>query len=149
MYRAKQGGTATFRFFTREMQGRLERTLQRKMPCVALLSPYQLQLYFQPQLALESKRIIGVEALLRWQHPELGQVAPSDFIPVAEEVAGILPIGEWVLRTAARQMKAWINAGMAPIVMAVNLSAVQFRQARLPEMVSHILDEFKLPPPCL
>ena len=149
MYRAKQGGRHTFRFFTREMQERSERTLQLENALRRALELDQLQLHFQPQLALESKRIIGVEALLRWQHPELGQVAPSDFIPVAEESGLILPIGEWVLRTAVRQMKAWMNAGMSPIVLAVNLSAVQFRQARLPELVSHILDEFKLPPPCL
>lgn len=149
MYRAKQNGRHTFRFFTREMQERSERTLQLENALRRALELDHLQLYFQPQLALESGRIIGVEALLRWQHPELGLVAPSDFIPVAEESGLILPIGEWVLRTAVRQMKAWMNNGMAPIVMAVNLSAVQFRQGRLPELVSQILNEYKLPPPCL
>ena len=149
MYRAKQGGRNTFRFFTREMQERSDRTLQLENALRRVLEFGQLQLHFQPQISLESGEIVGVEALLRWQHPEMGAVGPSDFIPVAEDSGLILPIGEWVLRTAVRQMKAWIDAGLSPQVMAVNLSAVQFRQARLPELVSQILDEFGLPPHCL
>ena len=149
MYRAKQSGRQTFRFFTREMQERSERTLQLENALRHALDLDQLQLHYQPQIAPGERRVIGVEALLRWQHPELGNVAPADFIPVAEDSGLILPIGEWVLRTAARQMKAWIDGGMAPLVMAVNLSAVQFRQSRLPERVSQILDEVGLPPRCL
>ncbi|MDP1925098.1 MAG: EAL domain-containing protein, partial [Thiobacillus sp.] len=91
-------------------------------------------------------RINGVEALLRWQHPELGMVAPADFIPLAEESGQILKIGEWVLRSAIRQIKAWMNDGLVPMVMAVNLSAVQFRHPHLPELVTQILDEEKLAP---
>ncbi len=149
MYRAKQGGRNTFRFFTREMQERSDRTLQLENALRRVLELDQLQLHFQPQMALENGRIIGVEALLRWQHPEMGTIPPGDFIPVAEESGLILPIGEWVLRSAVRQMKAWMDAGLAPMVMAVNLSAVQFRQANLPELVTQILDEFELPPHCL
>lgn len=149
MYRAKQGGRHTFRFFTREMQERSERTLQLENALRRVLELEQLRLHYQPQIALDGDRVIGVEALLRWEHPELGRVSPADFIPIAEDSGLILPIGEWVLRTAVRQMKAWIDAGMAPLVMSVNLSAVQFRQARLPELVSQILDEFGLPPRCL
>ncbi|MDP2029369.1 MAG: EAL domain-containing protein, partial [Thiobacillus sp.] len=91
-------------------------------------------------------RINGVEALLRWQHPELGMVAPADFIPLAEESGQILKIGEWVLRSAVRQIKAWMDDGLVPMVMAVNLSAVQFRHPHLPELVTQILDEEKLAP---
>jgi diguanylate cyclase (GGDEF)-like protein/PAS domain S-box-containing protein len=151
MYRAKQGGRNTFRFFTKEMQERSDRTLQLENALHRVLELEQLQLHYQPQIALKDGRVrvIGVEALLRWQHPDLGRVAPSDFIPVAEDSGLILPIGEWVLREAVRQMKAWMNDGMAPMVMAVNLSAVQFRQANLPELVSRILNEFKLPSHCL
>ena len=149
MYRAKQGGRHTFRFFTREMQERSERTLQLENALRRALELDQLQLHYQPQIALDQQRVIGAEALLRWRHPELGQISPGDFIPVAEDSGLILPIGEWVLRTAARQMKSWIDGGMAPLVIAVNLSAVQFRQARLPEWVSQILDEVGLPPHCL
>ena len=149
MYRAKQGGRNTYRFFTREMQERSERTLQLENALRRVLELDQLRLHFQPQMCVADGRVVGVEALLRWQHPDLGMVSPSDFIPVAEDSGLILPIGEWVLRTAVRQMKAWMDAGMAPIVMAVNLSAVQFRQANLPELVSQILHEFELPPRCL
>ncbi|SBT08358.1 PAS domain S-box/diguanylate cyclase (GGDEF) domain-containing protein [Candidatus Propionivibrio aalborgensis] len=149
MYRAKHGGRHTFRFFTREMQDRSDRALQLENFLRNALELDQLELHYQPQISLESGGIIGVEALLRWRHPELGSVAPGDFIPVAEDSGLILPIGEWVLRTAIRQMKAWIDAGLSPMVMAVNLSVVQFRQAKLPELVTQILDEFKLPAHCL
>ena len=131
------------------MQERSERTLQLENALRHALELDQLQLHYQPQIALDQQRVIGAEALLRWRHPELGQISPGDFIPVAEDSGLILPIGEWVLRTAARQMKSWIDGGMAPLVIAVNLSAVQFRQARLPEWVSQILDEVGLPPHCL
>ncbi|MBK7325095.1 MAG: EAL domain-containing protein [Propionivibrio sp.] len=149
MYRAKHGGRHTFRFFTREMQDRSDRALQLENFLRNALELDQLELHYQPQISLESGGIIGVEALLRWRHPELGSIAPGDFIPVAEDSGLILPIGEWVLRTAIRQMKAWIDAGLSPMVMAVNLSVVQFRQAKLPELVTQILDEFKLPAHCL
>ena len=149
MYRAKQSGRQTFRFFTREMQEDSERTLQLENALRRALELKQLELHFQPQIALDSGRVVGVEALLRWHHPELGDVSPSDFIPVAEDSGLILPIGQWVVSTAVRQMKSWIDGGMAPLVMAVNLSAVQFRQARLPDRVAQILAEFELPPRCL
>ena len=100
---------------------------------------------YQPQVTIPDRRIIGVEILLRWQHPELGNVSPSEFIPIAEESGLILPIGEWVLRTAVKQLKHWIDRGHAPIVIAVNLSAVQFRHPSLPELVSSILEEAQLP----
>ena len=103
-------------------------------------------MHFQPQVSLENGRVVGVEALLRWTHPELGEIVPADFIPVAEDSGMILPIGEWVLRSAVRQMREWLDRGMSPLVMAVNLSAIQFRQANLPQLVSQILDEAGLPP---
>jgi diguanylate cyclase (GGDEF)-like protein/PAS domain S-box-containing protein len=149
MYQAKQSGRNSFRFFTREMQDRSDRTLQLENILRRAVELGQLQLHYQPQISLAHDKIIGVEVLLRWQHPELGWVPPSDFIPVAEDSGLILPIGLWVLRTAVGQMKAWLDAGMANMVMAVNLSAVQFRQANLPELISGVLDDFKLPPQCL
>ena len=93
--------------------------------------------------------MVGVEALLRWHSGELGEVMPAEFIRVAEDGGLILPIGEWVLRTAVRQMKAWIDAGMDPMIMSVNLSAVQFRHANLPQRVEQILAEEGLPPELL
>ena len=145
MYRAKQSGRQTYRFFTREMQERSDRTLQLENALRRALEFDQLLLHFQPQISLVSGRVVGVEALLRWHHPELGDVPPSDFIPVAEDCGMILPIGEWVLRSAVTQLREWLNQGMPSMMMAVNLSAIQFRQANLPQLVSQILDESGLP----
>jgi EAL domain-containing protein (putative c-di-GMP-specific phosphodiesterase class I) len=90
-----------------------------------------------------------VEALLRWQHPQLGDVSPAEFIPIAEDSGQILQIGEWVLRTALSQLKIWRATAFPGLTMAVNLSAIQFRQPQLPELVSRMLSEFQLPPDCL
>ena len=146
MYRAKHDGRNTYRFFTAEMQARSAHNLQMENALRRVLERNQLLLHFQPQLSLPDNRLIGVEALLRWQHPELGMIAPADFIPIAEESGQILSIGEWALRTAVQQMKSWMDAGLAPMTMAVNLSAVQFRHPQLPGRVAQILDEVKLPP---
>ena len=145
MYRAKHDGRNTYRFFTADMQARTAHSLQMENALRRALERNQLLLHYQPQISLQDGRLIGIEALLRWQHPELGMVAPADFIPLAEESGQILPIGEWALRSAIRQMKTWIDAGLAPMTMAVNLSAVQFRHPHLPERVTQILDEVKLP----
>src|SRR3990167_4842886 len=90
--------------------------------------------------------IIGAEALLRWRHPELGMVSPAEFIPIAEDSGQILPIGEWVLRSAVRQWKIWSDQARAPMTLAVDLSAVQFHHPRLVELVVQILAEEKLEP---
>ena len=145
MYRAKQRGRNSYCFFTAEMQERSARTLQIENDLRRALEHDQLRVYFQPQFAIADRRLVGVEALLRWQHPELGMVSPGEFIPIAEESGSILPIGEWVLRSAVRQMCAWQRAGLPLLSVAVNLSAVQFRQANLTQVVSRILDEEGLP----
>lgn len=145
MYRAKQEGRNNFRFFTAEMQARSERTLTLENALRRALERDQLRLHYQPQVSLTSGSVIGVEALLRWNHPELGMVSPAEFIPVAEISGLILSIGEWVLRTAVRQLRTWIDAGMSPIIISVNLSSVQFRHADLPELVTALLDEARLP----
>jgi diguanylate cyclase (GGDEF)-like protein/PAS domain S-box-containing protein len=146
MYRAKHDGRNTYRFFTAEMQAHSARNLQMENALRRAQERKQLQLHYQPQFSLEDGRLVGVEALLRWQHPELGEVAPADFIPIAEENGQILQIGEWALRTAVQQMKAWMDSGLAPMTMAVNLSAVQFRHPHLPELMTQILDEVGLAP---
>ena len=146
MYRAKQDGRNCFRFFTSEMQARSARNLRMVNDLRHALERGQLHIVFQPQLSVSGDILIGAEALLRWQHPELGAVTPAEFIPVAEDSGMILPIGEWVMRQAVRQLKAWMADGMQPIIMAVNLSAVQFRHANLPDMVTRILEEEDLPP---
>lgn len=146
MYRAKQDGRNHYCFFTAEMQARSARTLQLETALRNALKRNQFTLHYQPQLSLEGERIIGAEALLRWQHPDLGMISPAEFIPIAEDSGQILPIGEWVLRSATRQLKAWMESGMSPMTMAVNLSAVQFRHAGLPELVIQIIEEEKLAP---
>ena len=146
MYRAKQAGRNTFRFFTQEMQAHSARTLQLSNALRHALANGQLQLHFQPQVSMQDGRIVGAEALVRWQHPELGMVSPAEFIPIAEASGQIIQIGEWVLRSAVNQMKAWMDEGLPPMVIAVNLSAVQFRHANLPDLVSAVLDEAGLSP---
>ena len=101
----------------------------------------ELELYYQPLVDAGDSKLIGVEALLRWHHPELGLLHPAQFIPLAEETGMIVPIGEWVLRSACTQAQAWLKQGHAPLRMAVNLSARQFRQADLAGSVRKILDE--------
>ncbi len=145
MYRAKHDGRNNYKFFTTEMQIHSARILQLENALRSALFRDELSLHYQPQVSLESGRIIGVEALLRWKHPELGHVSPAEFIPIAESSGQILQIGEWVLSTAARQMKSWMDSGMAPMIIGVNLSAVQFRHPNLPEMVTKILDSVQLP----
>jgi len=146
MYHAKQEGRQCYRFFTPEMQAHSERNLQLVNALHHALERGQLHVCYQPQITMHDGRIIGAEALLRWHHPELGMVSPAEFIPIAESSGLILQIGEWVLRTAVRQVKAWMDAGFAPLIMAVNLSSVQFRHSDLPELVTRILDEEGLPP---
>ncbi|MDD4927797.1 MAG: EAL domain-containing protein [Gallionella sp.] len=145
MYRAKHDGRNNYRFFTQEMQAHSARTLQLENALRHALERDQLRLHYQPQVSLRDGRVIGAEALLRWQHPELGAVSPAEFISIAESSGQIIAIGEWVLKTAINQMKRWIANGLAPMIVAVNLSAVQFRQPRLPELVTRLLDEARLP----
>ena len=145
MYRAKADGRNNFRFFTTEIQAHSDRTLLLGNALRRALERDQLALHYQPQISLATGHTVGAEALLRWQHPELGAISPAEFIPIAESSGLILPIGEWVIRTAVRQLSSWIAEGMAPITMAVNLSAVQFRHADLPQLVSDILEEAALP----
>jgi len=146
MYSAKRNGRNNFQFFTAEMQARSVRTLQLENALRDASTRGELSLHYQPQIALADGRIIGAEALLRWQHPELGAISPAEFIPIAEDSGQILAIGEWVLRTATAQMKRWQDQGLPALVVAVNLSAVQFRHPDLPELVSQILDAAQLPP---
>ena len=149
MYQAKQGGRNGYRFFTQAMQVHSARNLRLSNDLRQALARRQLAVHYQPQISLEDGRVVGVEALLRWNHPELGPVPPAEFVPIAEDIGLIVPIGEWVLRTAAAQMKDWLERGFPAMTVAVNLSAVQFRHARLLESVSDILAAVKLPPDLL
>ncbi|MDP3636754.1 MAG: EAL domain-containing protein, partial [Azonexus sp.] len=105
----------------------------------------EFQLYYQPQSDLASGKMIGVEALLRWHHPTLGMVSPSHFIPLAEECGLIVPIGQWVLEEACRQGAQWQKSGMPPLVVAVNISALQFSRGDLVEIIERALRDSGFP----
>jgi EAL domain-containing protein (putative c-di-GMP-specific phosphodiesterase class I) len=149
MYHAKLDGRNTFRFFTPEMRAQSLRALQLENALRRALEREELQLHYQPQVRIRTGRVHSVEALLRWNHPKLGPISPSEFIPVAEDTGQILQIGEWVLRNAVKQLKAWREAGLTDLKVAINLSAIQFHQPQLPDLVSQILHAAAVPPDAL
>lgn len=149
MYRAKDGGKNRFEFFTREMNAVAMRRLHLENQLRQALERNEFVLHYQPQMDIESGRIVGVEALVHWQHPEMGMVPPAEFIPLAEETGLIIPLSEWVLETACRRAVAWQNAGLPKLRMAVNLSARHFQEADLPETVARILRETAFDPELL
>ena len=149
MYRAKEMGRNTFQFYTAAMN---ERTLDRLSIEADLrhaLERNEFTLHYQPQVSLSSGRIVGMEALLRWQHPVHGMIAPARFIGLAEEMGLIVPIGAWVLRTACIQTKAWQQAGLGDLRVAVNLSARQFTQKALVQSIADVLQATGLAPQLL
>jgi diguanylate cyclase (GGDEF)-like protein len=146
MYRAKESGRNNFQFYTAEMNQLVNERLSLESSLRRALERKELVLHYQPKLDLRSGRIVGVEALVRWQHPEWGMIQPDRFIPLAEETGLINQIGEWVLRTACAQNRAWQDAGLPPVVMSVNLSPRQFRQEALFKAVARTLSETGLRP---
>lgn len=142
--RAKSAEKNSYQFFTSEMnEAAMERLiLENKLRKV--LKQDELRLYYQPQIELNSGRLIGMEALLRWQNPEWGLVSPAKFVPIAEETGLIIDIGEWVLRTACKQNKAWQLAGHPPTRVSVNLSSRQFQIPNLLEIIKDALQESEL-----
>ncbi len=146
MYHAKEAGRNEIRFFNRGMNERALARQEIESSLHQALSRQEFLLHYQPQIDLQSGEIVGCEALVRWQHPQNGLVPPGIFIPVAEETGLIHPIGEWVLKEACRQNVAWQQAGLPAITVAVNLSAVQFRQSTLPADVATVLAESGLAP---
>ncbi len=146
MYRVKEQGKNNFQFYTPEMNEAVTKKMKLEIGLRKALERDEFKIVYQPQIDVETGGIIGVEALLRWHHPEWGTISPAEFIPIAEETGLILQIGEWVLLGACRQNKAWQNAGYAPLRMAVNISSRQFQQSDLVERVSRILNETELAP---
>ncbi len=146
MYRAKQNGRNGYCFFTSDLEDEAVRRMQIVGALRHALDNRELSVHYQPQVDAHDGRIVGAEALLRWQHPTLGSVSPAEFIPAAEDSGLMLSIGEWVLRQAVRQMRTWLDQGMAPFMMAVNLSTTQFRHPDLPQLVSSILAQEQLEP---
>ncbi|MFO7248856.1 MAG: EAL domain-containing protein, partial [Bacillota bacterium] len=146
MYCAKEEGGNRYRFFTPGMRLETVQRWQLENGMRQALELGELQLVYQPQVEAQTGRMVGVEALLRWHHPEQGVMSPATFIPLAEETGFIVPIGDWVLRTACAQAKAWQEAGLPPIRVAVNLSARQFQEGRLEATVRRVLAETGLEP---
>ncbi|MEP7184893.1 MAG: EAL domain-containing protein [Rhodanobacter sp.] len=149
MYRVKEEGRNGYRFFTAEMQERATRHMLLLNEMHRALSQNQFEVHYQPQLSLDDGRVVGLEALLRWNHPGLGSISPVEFIPVAEDCGLILPIGEWVMRTAVHELKRLMDCGYPMMAIAVNLSAVQFRHKSLVDMIDNILTEADVPAQCL
>ncbi len=145
MYRAKESGKNIFQFYTREMNASVEEKLVLLEGLRNALDEKQFSLLYQPKVDLRSGLVFGVEALIRWRHPEHGVVSPLRFIGLAEESGLIIAIGEWVLHTACRQNMAWRAAGLEPISMSVNVSPRQFEEKRLVERVAQALEESGLP----
>jgi EAL domain-containing protein (putative c-di-GMP-specific phosphodiesterase class I) len=139
MYRAKQSGHGTYQCYTEDMGQQARRHLELKLALRQALEKQEFELHYQPQIDLQSGRVNAMEALIRWRHPELGAVSPAHFIPLAEETGLIVPIGEWVLRTACSQLKAWQAEGYVDLCVAVNISARQFQGHDVPDLVRRVL----------
>ena len=149
LFEAREGGGNSYRFYSADLndkslkrfalENRLGRGLQRR----------EFKLHYQPMVDTGTWRITGAEALIRWDHPELGSIPPADFIPFAEKSGLIVPIGEWVLRSACMQLKKWHDGGFPRLTLAINVSARQFQEPEPAEMIVRILEETSLDPSCL
>jgi len=146
MYKAKEDGRNRYHFYTQTMHETSLRHLQLSNELHSAIENNELEIYYQPQIDTKNKKLIGAEALLRWKHPKLGFISPDEFIPIAESNALIIPIGEWVLRTATAQIKQWMDQGNEPILIAVNISTLQFRLTNISEIIENILEENALAP---
>jgi diguanylate cyclase (GGDEF)-like protein/PAS domain S-box-containing protein len=147
--RAKAGGRNGYSLFTEKMDEGLGRLMKLDVGLYEALQRQQLRLVFQPQFAADGKTLVGAEALIRWIHPELGPVAPSEFIPIAERNGQIRQIGDWVLEESVRQLSAWHSAGAPPFTLAVNLSAAQFSDPQLASKVEKLLADAAFRPDAL
>jgi diguanylate cyclase (GGDEF)-like protein/PAS domain S-box-containing protein len=145
MYRAKESGRASFAFYTDQMQVDAQERVILERELRRALKEQEFLLHFQPQIDVASQRIVGVEALIRWQHPLRGMIPPDKFIPIAEATGLIVPIGEWVLQEACQQLRLWIDQGHTDLVMAINLSARQFFQKNLLEFIQQVLKRTGVP----
>jgi diguanylate cyclase (GGDEF)-like protein len=146
LYRAKKSGGNEYRFYTADMHAKASKRFELETSLRRAIDNQEFLLHYQPRVAIDSLKLVGVEALVRWQHPQLGLVPPGDFIPLAEETGLILPIGEWVLREACRQNRQWQDKGFVGMRVGVNISARQFQQRHLAETVMRILEEAELEP---
>jgi predicted signal transduction protein with EAL and GGDEF domain len=146
MYHAKSVGRNNFQFFNEELNKHAQHELDMEVNLRKALEKNQFVLFYQPQVNLQTNQIYGAEALIRWIHPEKGIIPPASFIPLAEETGLIIPMGEWAIRTACQQNQKWQEAGMSPLTVSVNISAKQFFQSNLVEIVESALSETGLNP---
>jgi len=149
LYRAKMQGGNHYQFYTSDMNDKAVKRLALESSLRRAVENEEFVLYYQPVLDIASKKVVGAEALVRWQHPELGLLPPGDFIPLAEDTGLILPIGVWVLRTACAQTRSWQRAGFSDLRIAVNVSARQFQDENFLETVVQTLSETELESSCL
>lgn len=145
MYLAKEKGNNAVQFYTVDMSENMKKTMKLEKALRQAIENEQFVLYYQPQMDVKTKKMIGVEALIRWEHPTLGIIPPNEFIPLAEETGLITPITEWVLKTACKQSKSWEQEGFESLRMGVNISPYLFK-ADLVKMVRQVLQETKLDP---
>ena len=145
LYKAKKSGGANYQFYTADMHDLATSRLALETNLRRAIKNEEFLVHFQPRVAVDSLAITGVEALVRWQHPQLGLVPPMEFIPLAEDTGLIVPIGEWVLRTACLQGRSWREQGFAPIQIAVNICGRQFHDQDLSQTVISILEETGFP----
>jgi EAL domain-containing protein (putative c-di-GMP-specific phosphodiesterase class I) len=144
MYRAKAVGRDNFQFYTPELNTKVHGKFQLQEELRNAVARSEFILHYQPQVELRTGRIFAVEALVRWNHPTRGLISPIEFIPLAEETGLIVPIGDWVLREACRQNKAWQDTGLPAMIVCVNVSARQFREENLVDRVASVLEESEL-----
>jgi diguanylate cyclase (GGDEF)-like protein/PAS domain S-box-containing protein len=144
MYHARENGRNTYHFFKSEMNARAVERQWIETGLHEALARRQFVLHYQPKIDLETGAMTGAEALIRWAHPERGLIFPTDFVPIAEDCGLIVPIGQWVLREACRQARAWIDEGRRPMAVAVNISAGEFRHPRFLEHVREVLSDTRL-----
>lgn len=146
LYKAKKSGGANYQFYTADMHELATRRLALETSLRRAIQNEEFLIHYQPRVSVDSLAITGVEALVRWQHPQFGLVSPSEFIPLAEDTGLIIPIGEWVLRQACEQNRRWQDEGFAPVQVAVNISGRQFHDRDLSQTVIRILNECGLAP---
>ncbi|HRY14471.1 MAG: EAL domain-containing protein [Candidatus Competibacteraceae bacterium] len=149
LYHAKSEGRNNYQFYSGWMHTAAVHQIEKESLLRKALDHQELALYYQPQVDLDSRRMVGVEALLHWHSPQLGDMPPADFIPIAEETGLIIPIGEWVIQTAIQQARAWREMGLPPLRMAINLSPRQVVDARLAALIAQALEENNWPPDLL
>jgi PAS domain S-box-containing protein len=149
MYHAKEQGRNNYQFYSRPMNAEAFQKLSLEGHLRKALERDEFVLYYQPVVCVASGAVVGAEALIRWQHPDMGLVSPVEFIPLAEETGLIVPIGEWVLREACSQAATWQHIGMRPMKVSVNLSGVDFRHRAMPQKVARALESSGLDPSCL